>query len=197
MIKFDFEDGVQFDPGFVGHLTAFVPNIEYVYADINRYKVFNQKKQKFKTYYPKIQKLMEDYIGFYLGCILWAVCVKEEKTPLLNNLCFGGEYSEGDTLEEVIFVQNYFNQLKKDVKYYLGVDYAPNELQLKIVDEYKEFLALNKGFVEVNSASDILVNSSVKSLSKADKELILEQIAEVVENGNFASFYPLNEKIFG
>ena len=41
--KFDFTDGVQFDPGFIGHMNAFVPSIEYIYRDILRVKNFNQK----------------------------------------------------------------------------------------------------------------------------------------------------------
>lgn len=193
-MKFDFEDGVQFDPGFIQHLTAFVPNIEYIYADISRYKNFNQKKQKFKTYFPKIQILLEDYIGFYLGCILWAVCIKAENKSLLNNLCFGGEYSENDTLEEVDFLKNYITQLQKDVKYYLGQNYTPDDSQLKIVEEYREFLSLNKGFVDAKSSSDIVLNPGIKTLS--DRDLILEKIAEVVEEGNFKLLYPLHEKIF-
>ena len=105
MIKFDFEEGVQFDPGFVQHLTAFIPNIEYIYADISRYRNFAQKKQKFKVYYHKILNLLENYLGFYLGCILWAACIKDENKPVLNNLCFGGDYSENETLEEVNFAR--------------------------------------------------------------------------------------------
>lgn len=196
MIKFDFEDGVQFDPGFVGHLTAFVPSIEYIYADISHFRNFNQKKQKFKLYYHKIQQLLENYIGFYLGCILWAACIKDENKPVLNNLCYGGEYSETETLEEVNFVFSYINQLQKDVKYYLGQNYSPDEKYLKIVEEYKEFLQLNKGFVGVSSSSDIVLNNGIKTLSKTDKEEILEKIAVVIETGNFNELYPLNEKLF-
>lgn len=196
MIKFDFEEGVQFDPGFIQHLTAFIPNIEYIYADISRYRNFAQKKQKFKVYYHKILNLLENYLGFYLGCILWAACIKDENKPVLNNLCFGGDYNENETLEEVNFIYSYLHQLKKDVKYYIGSDYTPDEFYFKIVDEYKEFLKLNKGFVNVNSSSDIVLNDGIKPLTQADKELILEKIAEVVEDGNFKKLFALNEKLF-
>ena len=83
---------VQFDPGFVRHLSAFVPSINYVYETLDKFKNFNQKKLQFKRYLPKIQALIKNYIGFYLGCILWALCIKQyDNADILNNLCYGGE----------------------------------------------------------------------------------------------------------
>ena len=34
----DTKDGVQFDPGFIQHMSAFEPNIEYVYNNLNSFK---------------------------------------------------------------------------------------------------------------------------------------------------------------
>lgn len=45
----DTKDGVQFDPGFIQHMSAFEPNIEYVYNNLNSFKNFNQKKLQFKN----------------------------------------------------------------------------------------------------------------------------------------------------
>ena len=125
---------VQFDPGFVKHLSAFVPSIEYIYGTILQYKNFNQKKMQFKMYYPKIQKLIKNYAGFYLGCILWALCIKQYKgAKVLNNLMYGGEYNEKETLSEVNFIDEYINQLVKDAKYYAGITYSPDENILKVI----------------------------------------------------------------
>ena len=38
----DFENGVQFDPGFIQHMSAFIPNIEYVYNTLAAYRDFNR-----------------------------------------------------------------------------------------------------------------------------------------------------------
>ena len=57
----NFDEGVQFDPGFVAHISAFVPNVEYLYNTINRFKNFSQKKSQFKMYFPKLEKLLDDY----------------------------------------------------------------------------------------------------------------------------------------
>lgn len=44
----NFDNGAQFDPGFVQHMSAFVPNIEYIYAGLNRLKNFTLKKNHSK-----------------------------------------------------------------------------------------------------------------------------------------------------
>lgn len=194
--KFDFTEGALFDPGFVGHLNAFIPTIEYLYSDIYSVKNFNQKKMKFKMYHNRLQNLIDTYIGFYLGCILWAACIKDLDKPVLNNLCYSAEYNEEETIGEVTFIKSYLPQYEKDVKYYLGQNYKIDELKLTILDEYEEFLKANKGFVNVKDTSDIKINKDAKTLTKDEIETTLEKIAEVIETGNFNLLYPLHDIIF-
>ena len=194
--KFDFTEGAQFDPGFIGYLNAFVPSIEYIYQNLYRFKNFNQKKMQFKMQYNKIVHLIETYIGFYLGCMLWAVCIKDLDKPVLNNLCYGIEYDENETIGEADFVKKYIEQFQKDVKYYLGQDYKIDGFMMKVLDEYMEFLKLNKGFTSVQNTSDIQLNKEMTKLSQAEKDSILNTIADVVETGNFKELYPLNDKLF-
>ena len=134
--------------------------------------------------------------GFYLGCMLWAACIKDMDKPVLNNLCCGAEYNEKETVEEVDFIRKYLEQFEKDTKYYLAQAYKTEDFTLKILDEYEEFLKVNKGFTEVKNTSDIKLNKEMLPLSKEDRELILEKIADVVETGNFKELYPLNDKLF-
>ena len=56
----NFDNGVQFDPGFVQHISAIMPNIEYAYGNLNRYKNFGQKKAQFKMLYPKLTGLINN-----------------------------------------------------------------------------------------------------------------------------------------
>lgn len=192
----DFEDGVQFDPGFVRHITAFVPNIEYIYETLGRFKNFNQKKLQFKMFYPKIQSLLKNYIGFYLGCILWAVYIRNlGDKPLLNNICYGGEYSEEDTLSEINFIEKYIEQLKKDVKYYLGREFLIDEESLNILDAYRDFLKENKGFVNAKTTADIKLPVGLKSPSKEDLQVILFEIEKVIDNGRLYELFPLAQKV--
>ena len=194
--KFDFTDGAQFDPGFIGHLNAFVPSIEYIYQNLYRFKNFSQKKMQFKMQYNKIVHLIETYIGFYLGCMLWAACIKDLDKPVLNNLCYGIEYDENETIGEADFVKKYIEQFQKDVKYYLGQDYKIDGFMMKVLDEYMEFLKLNKGFTSVQNTSDIQLNKEMAKLSQTEKDSVLNTIADVVETGNFKELYPLNDKLF-
>lgn len=192
----NFDNGAQFDPGFVQHILAFVPNIEYVYAGLNRLKNFTLKKNQFKMYYPKIQSLLKNYLGFYLGCILWATYISQlDEKPILNNLCFGGEYSEKETLSEVDFIKDYIEQLKKDVKYYTGQDFTINENSINILNAYREFLITNKGFVETKTTKDIKLPANLKTPSEKDLEEILSGIEKVIDNGKLYELFPLAEKV--
>ena len=188
--------GVQFDPGFVKHMSAFVPNIQYVYNSLVQFKNFNQKKMQFKMYFPKIQKLIKDYMGFYIGCILWAIYIKQfDNEEILNNLCFGGEYSDEETLSEVDFIKEYLEQLKKDVKYYIGQDYSYDEKYLKILEIYREFLKINEGFVKTQKTNDLVIPPNIKPLSKEDLDLVSKEIDRVVKDGNLNSLLDMSDKV--
>ena len=192
----DTKDGVHFDPGFIQHISAFEPNIEYVYNTLNSCRNFNQKKMQFKMFYPKIQSLLKNYLGFYLGCILWAVYISNlDEKPILNNLCFGGDYSENDILEEVDFIEKYIEQLKKDVKYYTGQNFSFDEKNLEILKVYKEFLKANKGFVETKTTKDIKLPTNLKKPSEKDLEEILSGIEKVIDDGKLYELFPLAEKV--
>ncbi len=185
---------VKFDPGFIQHMSAFVPNIEYVYNSLGQFRNFNQKKQQFKMYYPKIQSLLKNYIGFYVGCMLWAIYIKQfDGAKVLNNLCFGGEYNEKESLSEVDFIKEYTEQLKKDAKYYAGQDFVLDEVSVKIIDAYREFLKANEGFVKTQTTNDIKIPSILKT--PANLKEINKAIEKVCENGKLQELLPLAGQI--
>lgn len=185
---------VQFDPGFIRHMSAFIPNVEYVYNTLGQFRNFNQKKQYFKMFYPKIQSLLKNYIGFYLGCMLWAIYIKQfDNAPILNNLCCGGEYDENETLSEVDFIKEYTEQLKKDAKYYAGQDFSLDETSAKIIDTYREFLKANEGFIKTQTTNDIKLTPSLKI--PTDLEEINKEIERVCENGKLNELLALAERI--
>ena len=192
----DTKDNVQFDPGFIQHMSAFEPNIQYVYNSLNSCRNFNQKKMQFKMFYPKIQSLLKNYLGFYLGCILWAVYIKSlGEKPIAGNLCYGGDFSETETLEEVDFIKSYIEQLKKDAKYYLGQNFSIDEESINVLDAYREFLKLNEGFVKVQTTADVKLPASLKSVDEAGLKEILVGIEQVIENGKLHELFALSEKV--
>ena len=185
---------VQFDPGFIRHMSAFVPSIQHVYSSLAQFKNFNQKKMQFKMYYPKIQGLIKNYMGFYLGCILWAIYIKQFKNAdILNNLCYGGEYNEEETMGEIDFVKDYLEQLKKDAKYYISQEFNIDETSLKIIDAYKEFLKDNKGFVNAKITDDIVIPDKFKV--PEDLELVFKEINKAVETGKLHDLVQLADKV--
>ena len=191
----DFTDGAQFDPGFVQHISAFVPNIEYAYQSLNRYSNFGMKKQQFKMLLPKIKKLIENYTGFYMGCMLWASYIKNlDNTRILNNFGFGTDYNEEETLSEVDFIINYPEQFKKDVKYYTGQNYSVDIDTINILNAYRNFLKINHGFTKTEMTSDIVVPDNFKNIGK-DEE-ILAKIEEVIETGNLKDLTAYRGKLF-
>ena len=171
----NFNDGVPFDPGFVQHISAIIPNIQYVYSDLEKYRNFGQKKLQFKMIFPKLEELINKYIGFYAGCILWAKAIKTlDNKSLTNNFCCGGEYNENETLQEVRFLKEYLSVLPRDVKYYIGSAYTVNPKDIKILDMYEEFLKANKGFVNAEKTDDLIVPDDIKI--NCDTNKIFEKV---------------------
>lgn len=187
-------ESVQFDPGFIKNLSAFVPNIEYAYSQLGQIRDFNRKKQQFRLFLPKIQSLLKNYIGFYLGCILWAIYIKQfDNAPILNNLCFGGEYKESETLEEVNFILMFIEKFPKDVKYFTGKNFSIDSLSISIIEAYREFLKVNEGFVKTKTTDDIKIPKSFKIPNNLDE--IYKEIQKVTENGKLYELYPLAQKV--
>jgi len=176
------DNSVPFDPGFVQHISAIIPNLEYIYGNLNKYKNFGQKRNQFKMMFPKLEALINNYIGFYAGCILWAAAIKPmDEKPITGNFCCGGEYNENETLQEVRFLKEYLKMLPKDVKYYMGKDYEINEAWTRILDLYEDFLKVNEGFIKVEKTDDLKLPESLKPLEDAQK--VIDKIEEVTETG--------------
>ena len=186
--------GINFDPGYAQHTTILSLNIESIYASISRFKNLNQRKMQFKMYYPKIKRIADNNVAFCLGCILWAVYIKSlGNEEILNNPCFGDVYNEEETIEEIIYSKNYFEQLKKDAKYYLGEEYTYDEKFIKVLDVYQEFLTLNESFVKTKTTEDLKLPTSIKQPKDLNK--IKNKIDEVVKNGNLMNLFELYETI--
>ena len=192
----DLKNGVQFDPGFTAYISAIIPNIEAVYNTLDRYKNFGQKKNFFKMYSAKIQKLVEDYIAFYLGCMLWANAVRTVKgAPVLNNFLCGSEYNEEETLFEVVFTTEYAKQLEKDMKYYAGKDVKIEDYKFEILDVYKDFLKINEGFSKLSKTDDIKLPERLKVLSEDDAKTVIDNIEKILEKGDLQELYTMRGMI--
>ncbi len=189
---------VKFDPGFAQHTTILSINLEYIYSKINSFKNFGQKKSSFKFNYNQIQRMVDNNIGFCLGSILWAVYIKSlGDLPIDGNPCFGDTFDKDETCGEIDFSIEYYEQLKKDAKYYLGQNYEINPLAITILNLYKEFLLENKNFVSTKTTNDIVLPKDIKTPSEADLSKIHEKIEEVIKSGNLLELTSVFGLIYG
>lgn len=179
------EKTVLFDPGYAQHTTILSISVEYIYNTVNQFKNFGQKKMKFKMLYPQILRMVDNNVGFCLGCLLWAVYIKGlGDVKIEGNPCLGDTYNKDEAVEEVDYSIEFFNRLKKDVKYYLGLDYNINPLHIKILELYKEFLVLNCCFVNTKTSSDVILPEGFEIPSEENLEKIHSKIQEVITSGN-------------
>ena len=178
--------GLEFDPGFAPYIMAFRGTVEYLYMDINRFKNLSQRKMKFRQYYKKFLELFNNNLGFYVGCLMWAAYIKTQP-DILNNNCLDGEYNEEENVSDVDFMIKFLELLPKDMKYFLGMNYEINPEDLKILEMYKEFLTINKGFVNSKKNTDILLPSGMKTdgaenfKDKIDEVLKIEDLSKLLE----------------
>lgn len=178
-------NSVLFDPGYAQHTTILSLSLEYIYAGINQFKNLGQRKMKFKMMYPKITQIVDNNVGFCLGSLLWASYIKSlgDSIQIEGNPCIGGTYDEAETVEEADYSIEYFTQLKKDVKYYLGKDYQINQIYITILELYKEFLTLNKGFVDTKETKDVILPEKLTIPNSDNADKIHEKIQEVIKTG--------------
>ena len=179
--------GLEFDPGFAPYIMAFRGTVEYLYMDINRFKNLSQRKMKFRQYYKKFLELFNNNLGFYVGCLMWAAYIKTQPEQDILNNCLDGEYNEEENVSDVDFMIKFLELLPKDMKYFLGMNYEINPEDLKILEMYKEFLTINKGFVNSKKNTDILLPSGMKTdgaenfKDKIDEVLKIEDLSKLLE----------------
>ncbi len=191
-------NSVLFDPGYAQHTTILSIGSEYLYAQINQFKNLGQRKMKFKMLYPQILKMADNNVGFCLGSLLWAVYIKSlgDNIEIEGNPCLGGTYDEAETVEEADFSIEFFTQIKKDTKYYLGKDYQINPTYIKILELYKEFLTLNFSFVNTKTTGEVKLPQGFKIPNEEDLNKIHSKIQEVISNGQLLEMLPLLDLVY-
>lgn len=186
-------NGLEFDPGFAPHILAFQGIVEYLYMDINRFKNLSQKKLKFRQYYKKILEVFKNNLGFYVGCLLWAAYIKTQpEQEILNNHCLGQEYNDEQNTSEVDFTIRFLELFPKDMKYFLGENFEFEPEYKKILDSYREFLVINKGFVNSKTNTDIKLPKSVKT---EDAEKYKEIIEKIISDGDLSKLLEYSKLI--
>lgn len=196
ILDFKSEDEVLFDPGYSSSVARVSGNIEYLYSAFSGIPSLKQKKFQFSILYPKFLKAIDLNVAFYLGCMLWGVYLKSLKNKkIVNNPCFGTEFDD-DCFYEVDFLVNFIrNGLNRDSKYYLNKTYTANPLYFTILENYREFLSLNRGFVDVGKTDDVLLPNTFKTPNDKDIKEIYNIIHSAVEKDDLMILFDAAGKI--
>lgn len=187
-------NGLEFDPGFAPYVMAFQGTVEYLYADINRFKNFSQRKLKFRQYYKKILEVFNNNAGFYIGCLMWAAYIKTQpEQALLNNHCLGKEFIQSENTTETDFMLKFTELFPKDMKYFLNEHYDFDSSVINLLNIYKEFLNINKGFVDAKNNVDIKLPEQI---NPSNAESYKEKIDKVINSKNLSNFLEYIDTIF-
>ena len=179
----NFENNIPFDPGYGKHLDNFYINVDYAYESLNKLKNFNQKKFQFQKYYNILFRDINKYINFYIGCMLWALFIKQfENKEISENPALNQNFTDEDGLFTVNFIKEFLPKFEKDVKYYLNKNLKFEENIFKILEIYTEFLKQNKHFTDAKTSSDLVLPFKIEN---PDYNSILKTIEEVTTTGNF------------
>lgn len=183
--------GLEFDPGFAPYILAFQGTVEYLYADINRFRNFSQKKLKFMQYHKKILEVFNNNLGFYIGCLMWAAYIKTQpEQELLSNHCLGQPYDEKENISDTQFMLKFAELFSKDMKYFLGKEFAFDENITKLLKIYEEFLVINKGFIESKTNTDIKLPSVVKTENANSYKFQIEKVLETKDLSKLLEYLP-------
>lgn len=184
-------DGIEFDPGFAPYILAFQGTVEYLYTDINKYKNLSQRRLKFKQYYRKFLEVFNNNLGFYVGCIMWAEYITiQPEQQILNNHCYGHKLSDEENTYDVDFMIKFTELFPKDMKYFLNEHYEFPKEYLQILNLYREFLIINKGFANLTKNTEILLPENI---ARANAESFKEKINEVLKTGDLSKFLEYRE----
>lgn len=196
ILDFANENQMLFDPGYSASVARVSGNIEYMYSAFLNIPSLKQKRFQFSILYPKFLKAIDLNVAFYLGCMLWGVYLKNNPgKEIVNNPCLDTTFDD-DSFYEVDFLLDFIKEgLNRDVKYYLNKTCEINPLYLKILENYREFLSLNKGFTNTKKTDDILLPKSLKMPDKAGLKAIYETIYKSVKEDNLEILFKISDII--
>ena len=177
---------ILFDPGFAPLVIDSIGQVGYTYYMFSAVPDLKLKRLNFLHIYNKLQKLLKTYFSFFFCCLMWASYIKKfDNYKIEGNKLLGEDCKEEEYTSEIDFLIDFIvNQLPRDCKYYQNRKYIPDEKYLPILKTYRDFLVLNKGFVECDNTNQIVLPKNIKNLSDIEKDNLNEKIQQALLNKN-------------
>lgn len=189
---------ILFDPGYAPLVIDSIGAVGYTYYMFSASKNIRLKKINFPSVFKKIENLLKTNAAFYLGCLLWASYISQfDNLEIEGNKLLSEETTEEEYTGEISFlIELVETGLNRDCKYYLGKAYVPDEKYLPILKAYKEFLIINKGFVDCSNTSQIKLPDSIKKPNKEELNEINNKIQQAIKNKDILSLFECYNLIF-
>lgn len=187
---------VLFDPGYAPIVIDSIGQIGYTYYMFSAISSPKIKKINFPGVLNKLEKFLKTNVAFYLGCMLWASYIKQFKgAQIEGNKLLGEVCEEKEYLSEIEFLIDFVKTtLMRDSKYYLNKTYVADSRYLPILEAYREFLKLNKGFCSCACVDDIILPPALKVMNADELAKANENIQAAIKEGNIDGLldsYPL------
>ena len=129
---------------------------------------------------------------------MWAVYIKAQpEGEIIKNYCYGKKFDEENSIIELIFLMDYVNRLPKDTNYYLNSDFQYPDEYFYMLEVYKKFVILNKGFTELKLNTEIVLPDEIKTPTQRQYTKIKKTIDDVIEYGNFDLLEEIRGYIIG
>lgn len=188
---------IAFDPGIGQLVEDFNGYINDIYSQLMNFRSISQKRVKFRLVNDKIYSQLENTIAFYQGCLLWAYYIKkdtgEQVKDITGNVFLSltsEQIKDYDYLMQVNFIESYFESYERDTLYYLGRKVEIPGIWKKILNLYKDFIELNKGFVNTRTTKDLLLPDELSPSSSLEN--IFETINKSIKNKNLKILFDIN-----
>lgn len=192
------EKNIKFDPGYAPLVIDSFGQVGYTYYTFSAISDIKLKRLNFPHTLRKLEKFLKINIAFYLGCLLWASYIKQfSEAEIIGNQLLGEKCEEAEYTSEINFLIDFIEtQLPKDSKYYTNKNYIPDEKYLPILEAYKEFLILNKGFCNISKVNQIQIPKNLKTLNKEELNSINEKIQKAIEEKEIEQLFDCYDLIF-
>lgn len=178
---------VEFDPGIGQLATDLYLEVYIIENDMANIPQFARKARYFAATYRKILKALINNIGFYRGCLGWAYyTVNEHKGEAFTGNPFVNYTEEQKAqyapTEMVDFCIEYLPRFESDLKYYHIKNVKLPENAMDILNQYREFLSINEGFINAKTVDDVKLPENI-AFSKTTLEIKAE-LDKAIETKN-------------
>ncbi|MBR6163270.1 hypothetical protein IKQ26_05235 [bacterium] len=186
-----------FDPGFNPILNHFIP----VYTEFSNLLTSTPKQSVKKKLYlvnaPLVKNSLKSTVGFWKGCILWAVYLKNhfnEPQPIEGNTMQNIDEEEIQFIHaQNNLIENYFKSYSSEVKKYIGIHAELPEIYKEIFEDYKEFTELNNHFSSTKLTSELkLTKKYDKEYSEEELENLFNSVQEIINSKDLSLFINLD-----